>query len=242
MHGLCRGRLQRSSAALRLPPVPPEIASRADRQSHTQASPPDEVEQQLADLRARLVTVDMADAARRTGAERRGNRLIVKIMGKDFAVDANGKIYTDIHANPWVTIPVLNYILHCKGAPVQDQWVPLRELPSGGDWYRLFGQRCEKPMKKIADVYPELFSDLVDIFNGQPVGGQFQADVALVLRPLPRIPLLICYWQAEDGMESNLNLFFDASAEANLGISGIYALGTGITRMFEKLAQRHGIG
>ena len=41
-------------------------------------------------------------------------------------------------------------------------------------------------------------------------------------------------------MASDLNLFFDASAEDNLGIGGIYALGTGITRMFEKLALRHG--
>ena len=30
------------------------------------------------------------------------------------------------------------------------------------------------------------------------------------------------------------------SAEDNLGIEGIYALGTGITRMFERLAMRHG--
>jgi hypothetical protein len=41
-------------------------------------------------------------------------------------------------------------------------------------------------------------------------------------------------------MGSELNLFFDASAEDNLGIDGIFSLGTGITRMFEKLAVRHG--
>ena len=43
-------------------------------------------------------------------------------------------------------------------------------------------------------------------------------------------------------MASNLNLFFDATAEDNLGIEGIFALGTGITRMFERLALRHGQG
>ena len=73
-----------------------------------------------------------------------------------------------------------------------------------------------------------------------PNDNHYPSDVVLVLHPLPLIPLLICYWRAEDGMMSDLNLFFDASAEDNLGISGIYALGTGITRMFEKLALRHG--
>ncbi len=108
------------------------------------------------------------------------------------------------------------------------------------DWYRLFGQRCEKPLKKVADRYSDLFSDLVHLFNGRPAGNHFQSDVAMVLEPLPLVPLLICYWHPEEGMGSNMNLFFDASAEDNLGIGGRYALGTGITRMFERLALRHG--
>ena len=123
---------------------------------------------------------------------------------------------------------------------MRDQWVPLRELQGGQELYRLFAQRCEKPMRQIADTYADLFTDLVDIFNGRPVDGHYQSDVALVLHPLPLVPLLICYWRADEGMESDLNLFFDASAGDNLGINGIYALGAGITRMFEKLALRHG--
>jgi hypothetical protein len=223
------------------PQLAPEIASRYGDQPQKRINNEQEVESQLAALKARLSQVDFNDAANRIGAVYDGKKLVVKVMGKDFGVDAAGTVYTDIHTNPWVTAPILNYILHCKGTPVSGDWVPLRELPSGLDWYRLFGQRCEKPMKKIADAYPDLFSDLVDLFNGRPAGNQFQSDVALVLYPLPLVPLLVCYWHAEDGMDSNLNLFFDASAEENLGIGGLYALGAGITRMFEKLALRHGV-
>ena len=180
-------------------------------------------------------------AARRTGARYNGTTLTLKVMGKDFKVDAEGNLYTDIHTNPWVTTPILNYIIHCKGTPIAEKWVPLRELPSGQDWYRLFGQRCEKPLKKIADTYTELFDDLVHIFNGRPVENHYQSDIAVVLHPLPLVPMLICYWKPEDGMESDLNLFFDATAEENLGIGGIYSLSAGIVRMFEKLALRHGV-
>jgi hypothetical protein len=199
-----------------------------------------EIERQIAKMRARLARIDYAEAARRIGGAYDGKRLVIKIMGRDVGLDAEGKIYTDIHVHPWITVPILNYVLDCKGAPVRGQWVPLRELPGGQDWYRLFGQRCEKPMKQVADTYADLFADLVDIFNGRPVDGHYQSDVALVLNPLPLVPLLICYWRAEEGMESTLNLFFDASAGDNLGIEGIYALAAGITRMFEKLASRHG--
>jgi hypothetical protein len=223
------------------PLVDPEIAREVDGQAPKRVNVQQEVENQLAKLKAQLRQVDFTDAARRIGAAYDGRKLVVKVMGKDFGLDAGGTVYTDIHTNPWVTAPIVNYILHCKGTPVKGEWVPLRELPSGADWYRLFGQRCEKPMQKVADGYPDLFSDLVDLFNGRPAGEQFQSDVAMVLFPLPLVPLLVCYWHAEDGMDSNLNLFFDVTAEENLGIDGLYALGTGITRMFEKLALRHGI-
>ena len=222
------------------PQLAPDIAARLDNQPMRQARIDQEADNQLADLKAQLEKVSFPDAAGRIGAVYTGGRLILKVMGKNVGVDAAGNVVTDIHTNPWVLAPIFNYILCCKGTPLTNRWVPLRELPSGGDWYRLFGQRCEKPMKKVADAYPDLFKDLVDLFDGRPAGNQFQSDVAVVLYPLPRIPFLICYWHAEESMDSDLNLFFDATAEDNLGIGGLYALGAGITRMFEKLALRHG--
>jgi hypothetical protein len=224
------------------PRVPPEVAEKYGMQPKKRKNNEPEIEKQLAELNAELMAIDLAETARRIGATYDGSKLTLKIMGKDFRLDAEGNISTDIHVNPWVAIPILNYILRCKGTPVKSEWVPLRELPSGKDFSRLFSQRCEKPMKKIADSYPELFADLVDIFNGQSVDHHYQSDIALVLHPLPLVPLLICYWHAEGGMGSEMNLFFDATAEDNLSIGGIYALGTGITRMFEKLALRHGVG
>ena len=222
------------------PQLDPEIAQSYAPEAKKAAGNNLDPDAQLLELKAGLGEIDFEKTARRIGGVVEMNRLVLKVMGKDFAIDAHGSITTDIHVNPWVAGPILTYILHCKGRPVKNQWVALRELPSGRDWYRLFAQRCEKPMKKVADTYTELFADLVDLFNGQPPENSYPSDVAVVLHPLPLVPLLICYWRPEEGMESDLNLFFDASAEDNLGIEGIYALGTGITRMFERLAFRHG--
>jgi len=126
--------------------------------------------------------------------------------------------------------------------PVSGKWVPLRELKGGKDWYRLFGQRCEKPLKKVADTYTDLFNDMLHIFNGRQVEDHYQSDISLVLYPLPLVPILICYWRPEDGLESSLNIFFDSTAEDNLNIEAIYALAAGLVRMFEKIALTHGSG
>ncbi|MBW2172383.1 MAG: DUF3786 domain-containing protein, partial [Deltaproteobacteria bacterium] len=60
------------------------------------------------------------------------------------------------------------------------------------------------------------------------------------LHPLPKVPILICYWKPDDGLESELNIFFDSTAEQNLNIESIFTLSTGLVRMLEKIALRHG--
>jgi hypothetical protein len=201
----------------------------------------DDLEKALELLKNRAAAIDLPAVAPKLGGRMVNGRLTLKVLGKDFSVDSKGNLYSDIHVHPRVVIPILNYIIDGGGIPAAGKWVPLRELPSGQDWYRLFGQRCEKPMKKLADTYPELFEDLVHIFNGERVTNHYQSDIALVLHPLPNVPLLICYWKPEEGLASELNLFFDATAEENLNIDSIFALGTGLMMMFEKIALRHGI-
>ena len=119
-------------------------------------------------------------------------------------------------------------------------WVPLRELHGGKDWFRLFAQRCEKPLKAVADRYTDLFADMVALFNGRQVGRHFDADISVVLEPLPKLPVLICYWKPDEGMDSDLHLFFDDTADVNLDIEAIYTLGVGLVMMFEEITQRHG--
>ena len=81
---------------------------------------------------------------------------------------------------------------------------------------------------------------MLHIFNGKRVENHYASDISLVLYPLPRIPMLFCYWKPEDGLDSSLNIFFDSTAEDNLSIEAIYSLGAGLVIMFEKIALRHG--
>ena len=222
------------------PQVPADIIDQYGAQEKRLSNFDKDFDQILEAAPTRLRAMDYAATARRIGGTHDGDKLVFKVMGKDFGVDRTGKFITDLHINPWILGPILAYISKCQGKPVEKRWVPLRELPHGQDWYRFFGQQCEKPLKRLADTYTDLFEDLVEIFNGRQVDNHYQSDVAVVLHPLPLVPILICYWKPEEGMASDLNVFFDATAEDNLGIEEIYAMGTGIVRMFQKLARRHG--
>lgn len=198
-----------------------------------------EVESTLEQLKTQAASVDLCSAARKLGAGFSDSKLTIKILGKNFTVDSKGNFSSDIHIHPWVMIPVLNHIIRSKGTAVSGRWVPFRELKNGKTWYGLFEQRCEEPLKRVADMHADLLEDMIHVFNGKQVENHYQSDVSLVLLPLPKVPILICYWKQEDNIESSLNLFFDSTVEDHLNIEFIYLLGTGMVRMFEKIALRH---
>ncbi len=199
-----------------------------------------DMEKALNNLQQRIRAINLAEAAKRCGALYNQGKLTLTCLGKPFSVDAAGTIYSGCHVNRWVSIPILNYVLECTGRQPRGEWVPLRETQGGADWWRLFGQRCEKPLKRVIDEYTELLELLVEIFAGKPAPDRFNSDIAVIIHPLPRLPILLCYWKSEDGMDSSLHLFFDVTAEENLKIESIYTLCVGLVTMFEKIALTHG--
>ncbi len=196
-------------------------------------------EDALKDLKEKIVNIDLASRAERIGARFDGGSLLLKCLGRDFEIDVKGNVVSHCHTHPWFTIPLLHYILFSKGEGTSGRWVPFRELENGKTWNPLFERKCEQPLKLIADTHGDLFEDLVRIFSGMPSGGAFASDISVILYPLPKLPMMICYWKPEDDMESKLHLFFDDTAEKNLLIESIYATGTGIVRMLEKIMQKH---
>ena len=196
-------------------------------------------EDALKDLKEKIEKIDLASRAERIGAMFNNGSLLLKCLGRDFEIDGKGTVLSHCHTHPWFTIPLLHYILFSAGESPSCRWVPFRELENGKTWNPLFERKCEQPLKQIADTHGALFEDLVSIFSGMSSGGAFASDISVILYPLPKLPMMICYWKPEEDMESKLHLFFDATAEKNLLIESIYSTGMGIVRMLEKIMQKH---
>ncbi len=192
-------------------------------------------------LGRKVADIDLSEAAKRLDAPFDGRYLTVKCLGKDFNVGVSGEVVSICHIHTWVTLPMLRYVLSGAGKEPTGEWVPFRELKGGADWARLYHQRTEKPLKRVADKHTDLFELMIDIFQAKPVEGVFDSDIAVVLYPLPKVPVAICYWKPEDELESNLNIFFDRSVEENLPIEALYTLITGMVVMFERIADTHGV-
>ncbi len=206
------------------------------------ANPADTVrEDYLQQLKSRIRDIDFSQTAERIGGQTENGKLTIRIMGKNFSVDREGRLYADIHVNPWVAVPFLEYVLDAQGRSPEGIWVPFRELPGGKERGPLFEKRCETPMKQLADGLPDFFEDIIHMFSGRQVEAQFESDISVVLDPLPKVPLMISYWKADEGLDSSLNLFFDETATSNLSIGSIYTLAAGLSQMFSRLGVRHGV-
>jgi hypothetical protein len=192
-------------------------------------------------LKKEISMIDLASKAPALGGRFSEGRLTLKVLGKDVSIDSQGNFFSDIHAFPRLVMPILDYIAHGSGKALSGNWVPFRELPNGRAGNGLFVKQCEIRIKKVADSYPEFFEDLIRLFNGKQVEKHYESDISLVLYPLPKIPFLICYWLPDDGIESDLHLFFDAGAEDYLSIGSVFSIGAGMAQMFEKITLRHGL-
>jgi len=200
-----------------------------------------EQEKEMARLKAEVAASEMGVLASRLGLGMVEGRLALKSLGRDFFVDGSGNVVSECHAAiPWLAIPMLGYILKGGGVEPAGKWAEIGELEDGARWSRLFARRCELDMKELADAHPDLFGDLTNIFSGGMDESFMDADVSLVLYPLPKLPVLICYWSEVEGFESKLRVYFDRTATDNLDVSAIYTLGVGLVIMFGKIAERHG--
>lgn len=190
-------------------------------------------------VREKLQKVDFSVIAPKIGARYIEDMLLVECLGRNFMLDTEGNLHSECHNNVWVQVPLISYVLNCKGVDFTGKWVKFDELDGVMSWTNFFRRRCEDTFHQVVDEDPELFFDILDLFGAEKIENQFSADYSVIIRPLPKIPFLACYWKAEDEFESTFSLFFDKSINYNIDVDSIYALGRGIIEMIKKIIVRH---
>lgn len=221
------------------PTLPEEVIASLDGRVVKRKSLEDEQFEALAEMKTKVARLDFTDTAKRTGSKYVNGKLFINCLGKDFIINPDGSLLSDCHVIPWVHIPLLDYLMNCKGSPLTGDWVALNQLPKAADWALFFSHRCEGGLRDLMDAHPDLMFEILDLFDAGQPAGESAADRSLVLYPLPRVPMLINYWFPEDDFESQLNILFDTSIENNITIDSLYLLGRGMIEMFRQLIIRH---
>lgn len=122
---------------------------------------------------------------------------------------------------------LLYYFCMADGSPVQGEWISFSELPDGKFYVQAYQGYTGSELSRA-------FGNQVEAFAGacQALGGERHAlgDVSFRFQALPRVPLLVVYWQGDEDFPASAQVLFDSSASRYLTTDACAILGSAVTR------------
>lgn len=164
-----------------------------------------------------------------------GGVLRLPLWGVDVAVTIPDFVVCDPQTGQELPVAgqaLLLYYFHtCDGAPETGRWVSFAELPDGRFYNRAFqgytGHELAKAFQSEAAAF---------VRAAESLGGQRQAlgDAAFSFRALPRVTLLVVFWQGDEEFPASFQILFDAAVSHHLPTDVCAILGSMLTRKLIK--------
>lgn len=129
--------------------------------------------------------------------------------------------------NRWEQVFVFNHLAQGGDAVPSGEWKAFQEFPNTVSKVKSMIAHVEEPLSEhFAGKREELRS------AGQSVGGEDvtdqypSADLAMKFTPLPRVPVLLIYWEADpaEAVAAKIKLLFDETVPRHLDIESILFL------------------
>lgn len=216
------------------PYLPPEALALADQIASQQQQglgrKRDRVAIALQHLQEKVAPLDFESQAARLGAVygQEGGRpyLLFPYFGQPVQVFKDEIRYAPAAApNPWDAILLYNYIASHGSRPPQGVWVKFESLPNSISKAKTL-HRLERDLAAAFSGQTDLLAARATALDGMPVTVSDQADLQLVLQPLPRIPLLLIFRDAEpeEGFPAGVEFLFDAGVLEYLDLESLLFL------------------
>lgn len=150
----------------------------------------------------------------------------LKLLGDVYEIslpDCDVRCVTDEDAPIHLKILALHYLTQATGKPLTGRLIDFRELPGGIAYHVSFDSRVKKPLinafgdddgSKLRQAAMRL--DAEDVNYG---------DVGLRIWALPRVPIIIAFWAADEEMPASISILFDSSISDYLTTEDVAVLG-----------------
>ncbi|MBW1713779.1 MAG: DUF3786 domain-containing protein [Deltaproteobacteria bacterium] len=164
----------------------------------------------------KLRAMDAEEVAQAAGARLTPEGLQLNFVGLECAVSldpvaVSGSDGQEVPLTDRVLI--LHYLTQADGRPMTGQWIAYRQIPGAQTYHPVFYQRAIAPFKAGFGPRPELLAQLTADLPARPGQG---GDAAVVIQALPRTPVLLQVWQADEDFPAEANILFDESISGYL--------------------------
>jgi hypothetical protein len=129
--------------------------------------------------------------------------------------------------NRWEQVFIYNHIAQGGKAMPTGRWMGIVEFPNTVSKIKSMREHVEVPLQKRFSGHTDALLEAAKTFGGIDVTEEINsADVALLFRPVPRVPVMLLFWDGdrEEGFEASVKLLFDVTITEHLDIESIMFL------------------
>ncbi|MEW5723584.1 MAG: DUF3786 domain-containing protein [Thermodesulfobacteriota bacterium] len=177
-------------------------------------------------LAARLARADFRHARLDLGARAAGARVAVDVLGWTCLVGQEGIEAADgAPLDFTIRICLAYYILHGGSGDLTGDWVAYRDFKDGAFFHAAFSRIVEN---KIAQGFAHRASELAEAaarLKGESLSAGLGGDVCLRFPLLPKVPLALVFYEADEDFPASARVLYDASAPRFLDLECLAVLG-----------------
>ncbi len=165
-----------------------------------------------------------------------GGKIVrLKMMSKTYEVRKDGLFENDKYCHDsWSKIIVYDYVRRKGASSLTGDWVTLGHFPNTASHVKAFQSKAED---KVAEVFNKKIGSLnvrCKELGGIEESGKVKADYVCRFDLLPRIPLYLCFWEADEEFQASCKLFLDSSADVYIDIEYLAYLVEKFVELFVK--------
>jgi len=130
-----------------------------------------------------------------------------------------------VAANPWDAILIYNYLASQGDAEETGTWITYQSLPNSISKTKTLKRLEGELAVHFAGKQKDLEAAAARL-RGEPVKEAGDADLQVVFRPLPKVPVLLLFWEAdpEEDFPAQVHYLFDGSVADYLDLESLLFL------------------
>ena len=129
--------------------------------------------------------------------------------------------------NPWEQVFIFNHMAQGGSSEPAGKWVGFQTIPNSIPKVSSMKRHVEEPLiKRFSSNKEELFDNSILIGGVSEPDEESSADVAIRFLPLPKIPLLLLFWDEDtnEGFGAEIKVLFDETITEHLDVESIMFL------------------
>ncbi|HVN25170.1 MAG TPA: DUF3786 domain-containing protein [Syntrophorhabdales bacterium] len=122
------------------------------------------------------------------------------------------------------SILVLRYLLTAGDDLLRNRWVAYRDFSDGAQFASYIKANIEDRLAKAFGGNQALLRERLGALGASLYRSEAKPDVAAALRPFPKVPLLVIFWDKDEEFEASFQFLFDESASSFLDMEALAVL------------------